>query len=354
MNSTPMLITDQDMRRIRRVLNSSSAPLLGDSLADLARSLKSAVQVPSDRIGADVVTLDSRVSIEDPETGSLNEYTLVLPGELVVDHCGDRLSVLAPLGWEILGRREGDWVQFRVPGNGSRRARIRSIHFQPEAERAQTYPRGANHPHGAHRGNGMHSQYPLERLCSHLYEPFQLTFARHAEQVLREKDEVGLEATHKGLVLRGETEAAFEHSVQLLRNYYGNQINVGPAAVRYHIGTTVEEPLMGVRVNFSPEHFDVVAADLNMRRAVMVASHIGPARAEIRVVAPLAKLLGYAARLTQLTSGTAHSAMWLSHYAPAEMPSPDETAGAVGPKSRRAVGPERNGIEHTEDRRAQG
>jgi len=172
----------------------------------------------------------------------------------------------------------------------------------------------------------MHPQYPLERLCSHLYEPFQLTFARHAERVLREENEVELEATHQGLVLRGETEAAFEHSVQLLCNYYGNQINVGPAAVCYHKATTVEEPVMGVRVNCSPEHFDMVAADLNLRSAVIFASHMGPARAEIRVVAPLAKLLGYAARLTQLTSGTAHCVMWLSHYAPAQMPSPDDTA----------------------------
>ena len=238
------------------------------------------------------MTLDSRVSIEDPETGSLNEYTLVLPGELVVDHGVDRLSVLAPLGWEILGRREGDWVQFRVPATGGDGLGSRWIHFQPEAERAQAYPRGANHPHGAHREHAMHPEYPLERLCSHLYEPFQLTFARHAEQVLREEDEVELEATHKGLVLRGETEAAFEHSVQLLRNYYGNQIDVGPAAVRYHKGTTVEEPLMGLRVNCSPEHFEVVAADLNIRNAVIVASHIGPTRAEIRAGGPPCEAAG--------------------------------------------------------------
>jgi regulator of nucleoside diphosphate kinase len=324
--STRILITDQDMRRIRRVLNSSSASLLGDSLAELARSLKCAVQVRSDCIRADVVTLDSRVSIEDPETGCLNEYTLVLPGEFGVDHSVDGLSVLAPLGWEILSRREGDWVQFRTPGNGSRRAKIRRIHFQPEAERAQACARGADHPHRERQEHPMHPEYPLERLCSLLYEPFQLTFAQHAEQVLREEDQVQVEATHRGLVLRGETEAAFEHSVRMLRNYYGNQIDVGPAAVRYHNGTTVEEPLMGLRVNCSREHFEAVRADLSLRNAVVVASDIGPARAVIRAVVPLEKLLGYATRLAQLTSGTAHEVMWLSHYASMNTPSPDDTA----------------------------
>ena len=326
MNSMPVVITDQDMRRIRRVLKSSSAPVLGDSLAELARSLKRAVQVRSDRIRADVVTLDSRLSIEDPDTGCLNQYTLVLPGELDVDRDGDRLSVLEPLGWEILGRREGDLVQFRVPGNGWGLARIRWIHFQPEAERAQACPRGANDSRGERREHAMHPEYPLERLCSHLYEPFQLTFARHAEQVLREEDEVEVEATHRGLVLRGETEAAFEHSVELLRNHFGNQIHVGPATVRYHNGTTVEEPLMGLRVKCSPEHLEAVEADLNTRNAVVVASEIGTACAVIRAVVPLAKLLGYAARLAQLTSGTGHNVMWLSHYAPMETSSPDDTA----------------------------
>jgi len=237
----PVVITDLDMRRIRRVLNSSSAPVLGDSFAELARSLKRAVQVRSDRIRADVVTLDSRVSIEDPDTGCLNQYTLVLPGELDVDRGADQLSVLAPLGWEILGRREGDLVQFRVASNGWGLARIRWIHFQPEVERTQACSRDANDSHGERREHAMHPEYPLERLCSHLYEPIQLTFARHAEQVLREEDEVEVEATHRGLVLRGETEAAFEHSVELLRNYFGNQIHVGPAVVGYCNGTTVEE-----------------------------------------------------------------------------------------------------------------
>lgn len=326
MNSMPVVITDQDMRRIRRVLNSSSDSVLGDSLTELGRSLERAVHVRSDRVRADVVTLNSRVSIEDPDTGCLNQYTLVLPDELDVDRGVDRLSVLAPLGWEILGRREGDLVQFRVPGNGWGLARIKQIHFQPEADRALGYARVAIDPYGEHREHATHPEYPLERLCSHLYEPFQLTFARHAEQVLREADEVEAEATHRGLLLRGETEAAFEHSIELLRNNFGNQIHVGPAAVRYHNGTTVEEPHMGLRVKCSPEHVEGVSADLNARNALVVALEVGPTCAVIRAVAPLAKLLGYGARLAELTSGAARQVTWLSHYAPMETSPPGDTA----------------------------
>ena len=83
---------------------------------------------------------------------------------------------------------------------------------------------------------------------------------------------------------------------------------------------------MGLRVKCSPGHFEGVKADLNARNGVVVASEIGPTCAVIRAVAPLAKLLGYDARLAQLTSGAAHQVMWLSHYAPMETSPPDDTA----------------------------
>ena len=169
-------------------------------------------------------------------------------------------------------------------------------------------------------------EYPLERICSHCYAPFQLTFARQAAQLVREADEVDVEATHRGLLLRGETEEAFVHSVQLLRDYFGNQIRIGPAVVRYHNGATVEEPHMGLRVLCGPEHFEPVKADLDARDAVIVASEIGPTCAVIRATVPLAKVLGYASHLAKQTSGTAHHSMWLSHYAPLEVWPPDNTA----------------------------
>ena len=197
MDSRPIVVTEQDMRRIRRVLNSASASVLGSLVVELNRSLERAVHVRSDRIRADVVTLDSQVSIEDPDTGCLNQYTLTLPGDVGVGPGVDRLSVLAPLGWKILGRREGDLVQFRVPGSGSRLARIKRIDFQPEAHDAHGHAGGAFAQTGAHPQDAMHPEYPLERLCSHLYEPFQLNFARHAEQILQQQPDVEVEATHR-------------------------------------------------------------------------------------------------------------------------------------------------------------
>jgi regulator of nucleoside diphosphate kinase len=314
MDSLPVVITDQDMRQIRGVLSAAGDSVSGHLAIELTRRLEQAVHVRSDSVRADVVTLNSSVSIEDPDSGQLDRYTLVLPGDNNVEPGSAPLSVLAPLGWNILGRREGDMVKFPVPGDGSRRVRIKRIDFQPEAQRT----RGTIDSHGVHRAGEMHAELPIEQLCTHVYEPFQLTFARHAEQLLPKEGDVEAEATHRGLVLRGETEAALEQAVELLRGNFANQIRVGPAVVRYHDGLIREEPYMGLRVRCSPEHFEAIMGNLIARGALIVASKIEPACGEIRATAPLARLIGYRRSLARLTTGTAREVMWLSHYAPAD------------------------------------
>jgi predicted membrane GTPase involved in stress response len=168
-----------------------------------------------------------------------------------------------------------------------------------------------------------HPEYPIELTCLHLYEPFQLTFARHALQLLPEEQGVEVEATHRGLILRGETESALEGPVEILQEYFGSQIRVSAPAVRYHRGTCVEEPHMSVRVKCSPNHFAAVKVDLASRGAIIVDDELTSAFGVIRVTAPLARLLGYARDLAALTHGTAHLVMWLSHYAPIEATPPE-------------------------------
>ncbi|MEP7246040.1 MAG: hypothetical protein ABI885_20500 [Gammaproteobacteria bacterium] len=200
------------------------------------------------------------------------------------------------------------------------------IDFQPDADEARARVGGAVSSGEAHQERSMHPEYPIERVCSHLFEPFQLTFARHAQNVLPEEEEVEVEASHQGLVLRGETEAALEHSVEILQDYYGNQIRIGAPTVRYRNGATVEEPYMGLRVRCSPEYFAAVMADLEARRASIEHTECTPAHAVVRATAPLARLIGYSWNLARLTAGTAHEVMWLSRYSPVEVPPPNGDA----------------------------
>ena len=171
-----------------------------------------------------------------------------------------------------------------------------------------------------------HPEFPLERLCSHLYEPFQLTFARNAQQHFVAREDVEVVASHQGLTIRGETEDSIDAATVILKDLYGPDLRIGPPAIRYHLGRSLEQPWMGLRVKCKPGHLDAVNADLIDRRATIVSCDVDSAQYVIQARAPLACILGYRLSLELITSGTAQHAIWLSHYAPVEGTPPDGEA----------------------------
>jgi hypothetical protein len=172
----------------------------------------------------------------------------------------------------------------------------------------------------------VHPEYPLEQTCWHLYEPFQLTFARQALQMLPQNEDGAAEATHRGLVLRAETEAELEKFLDRLKHYYGDQIRAGSPTIRYHRSPELEEPHMGVRVLCQPTHFAAVKADLLARGAAILDAELTSRHGVVRANASLARLMGYPRALAQLTAGSAREVMWFSHYAPVDRPPPDGEA----------------------------
>jgi hypothetical protein len=169
-----------------------------------------------------------------------------------------------------------------------------------------------------HDQRANHPEYPLERICTHLYEPFQLTFARHGEQLFREHEDVELVASHQGLIIRAETEEAIEAALRVLEEFYGPQIRVSPPTIRYHKGATLEQPWMGLRVRCAADQLETVKVDLIVRDATIVSSEAQFRTGVIQACAPLAYLMGYGAALAKLTSRSGQHVMWLSHYAPVE------------------------------------
>ncbi len=171
-----------------------------------------------------------------------------------------------------------------------------------------------------------HPEFPLERLCSHLFEPFQLTFARNAQQHFMAREDVEAVASHQGLTIRGETEDTIDAATVILKDLYGSDLRIGPPTIRYHLGRSLEQPWMGLRVKCKPEHFDAVNADLIDRETTIVSCDIESEQSVIQARAPLAALLGYRLSLEMIASGSAEHAIWLSHYAPIENTSPDGEA----------------------------
>ena len=81
-------------------------------------------------IPRDVVTMNSRVSITDTESGEQMVYTLVFPSKANI--ADNKLSIMAPLGMALLGYRKGDIVKWTVP-SGVKKLRVDDIIYQPEA-----------------------------------------------------------------------------------------------------------------------------------------------------------------------------------------------------------------------------
>jgi regulator of nucleoside diphosphate kinase len=124
MSSSDILITALDVVRLARVLH--KRPDMA-----FAERLELADVVPSERIEADVITMNSRIVLAPLPEGEEQTITLVYP-----DHGGvgpEFVSVLSPLGRVLLGSRCGDEVIVELPDGSERRFVIRSLPYQPEA-----------------------------------------------------------------------------------------------------------------------------------------------------------------------------------------------------------------------------
>lgn len=128
-------ITDNDRQRLGSMLQSQIAFEMGDrrQLDDLEIKLEQAQVVPPEKAPRNLVTMNSVVRLCDLETDEPEVYRLVYPQEAQI--ADQRLSILAPVGSAILGRREGSVVEWPVPA-GRCRLRIDRIVYQPEREGA--------------------------------------------------------------------------------------------------------------------------------------------------------------------------------------------------------------------------
>ena len=100
------------------------------NLEKLEEELARSDEVAPGEVAADVVTMNSRVRLQDEASGQTLECNLVFPGE--ADASANRISIVAPLGTAILGYRVGDTVTWPMPG-GERQYTIVEIVYQPEA-----------------------------------------------------------------------------------------------------------------------------------------------------------------------------------------------------------------------------
>lgn len=127
-------LTEQDYNRLKRLfadlVRQSRGVQAGvdtlEEILDLARV------VSSEQVSQDVVTMNSKVQFEDTRTGEAGIVTVVYPDDM--DAASGRISVLSPVGAALIGLAEGEETELPLPHGRTRRIRIASVLYQPEAQ----------------------------------------------------------------------------------------------------------------------------------------------------------------------------------------------------------------------------
>lgn len=135
MRDQPIVITEPDARLLRSLL---AAPAYmrhdHEHLDELRVELERAQVLGIDEIPHDVVTMHRKLRVRDLHSGEHQELTLVSPVKANV--AARRISILAPLGTALLGYRQGDEVEWHMPG-GLRRLRIEHVASVEQTEQPE-------------------------------------------------------------------------------------------------------------------------------------------------------------------------------------------------------------------------
>ena len=123
------ILTELDHARIlglmRRTALSEAQKHALDALLDAADV------VPAREVAPDVVTMNSRLRLQDDAGGAPRDITLCYPDDASAE--AGLVSLLSPMGASLLGHRVGGEAMWLTPTGTPRTARIVALHFQPEA-----------------------------------------------------------------------------------------------------------------------------------------------------------------------------------------------------------------------------
>ena len=125
-------ITERDYTRLAKLVKRLRLKKLTNEVMMLIEELRRAVKVPSEDIAPGIVTMNSKVLLEDLRTERTREVTIVYPEDANVNEM--KISILSPSAIALLGSRVGDKVEWPAP-NGVANYKIAKITFQPEAAR---------------------------------------------------------------------------------------------------------------------------------------------------------------------------------------------------------------------------
>jgi regulator of nucleoside diphosphate kinase len=127
-NQNNLILSQTDFQKLSSLVNTAQV-----EVAELLEEELSRARIVSDeQLPHDVVSMNSRVSFQDLDTGKESVVTLVYPYE--ADIMEDKISIFAPVGSALIGLRVGQVINWPVPKGKVKRLKVISVLYQPEAQ----------------------------------------------------------------------------------------------------------------------------------------------------------------------------------------------------------------------------
>ena len=127
MTKNPVVLCESDFKILKEFIGISTSQPKGDEMS-LAYELGRAKVVEDGKLDADVVRLNSTVTVENVENGKTSAYTIVMPSD--ADISQKRVSSVAPMGAALIGFKKGDEVEWKLPA-GVKKFKIVDVVNQP-------------------------------------------------------------------------------------------------------------------------------------------------------------------------------------------------------------------------------
>ena len=161
----------------------------------------------------------------------------------------------------------------------------------------------------------MYPDMPIEQLVRSTGTRFQSGFALEARERIGQAEAFALQPSRDGLLVLARNEESLDPPLGMLRDAYGESLEVLEPRVRLLRGVQVKEPIMHVRISLQARFLDAVARVMLGRGALPAEEYARGRYCVLRYEAPLADLLGLHHELSRTTEGTAQHWVALSHYA---------------------------------------
>jgi regulator of nucleoside diphosphate kinase len=112
---TPVILCEEDYNLLKQFAGTKTDDI---SEMSLAYELNRAVVVDNEALPIGTIRLNSLVSVKEVNSGKVTDFRIVMP--IDADIKQKKISILAPLGAALIGFRQGDEVEWKMPAGVKR------------------------------------------------------------------------------------------------------------------------------------------------------------------------------------------------------------------------------------------